>query len=501
MRCRPSTSCFACKASKVKCDLRKPTCNRCEGLGRPCPGYADPWAVMHRPENAAAAHQVELRVARRLREREGEGGGGGGGGGGGANTPAPAAEKMVRRRSVVPKPLQPGSEVVCVGEFRSNYACAGEVALFCLMSGLKAPYATSAVFEEALRATALASSAVQTRQAGLMALARRYYGSAVAKINSALQNPVTAQDDSLVIALLTLTMYEALLPESTPTKVKSHCKGSMVLLRYRADQGVASSLDSDMVTFLAHIGIIETFIGLDGRSTILPALKNAFWTGHGVLEPLLARAIEFKETVDSVMLSIKSRQAPITEILRTGLDIIRELEAAANYRTTWPGPRKVAQQGGAAAEEELNNFNNLMSRSSYASEAVVKGMYLTVRLHVIERILSLSIAHGEPTCEELSMLTSLPHGLTAIEQICEQVRVVFGFDGREPASRNQGIGFNAWCMFWSMISVLKSGFTDRDTKLWVMDKCSLVSQASGFGMAMYEMGWFETSSVETGAFG
>ncbi|KAK1971047.1 hypothetical protein LY78DRAFT_689296 [Colletotrichum sublineola] len=480
-----------------KCDRAKPSCNRCQLLGKPCPGYADRWVVTHRPENVAAAHQVELRIAKRLRERERDRDverKAAGSGGSGATSPAPAVEEIVSRRSAMPKPLQIDSELSCLGQFHSNYACGGEIALFRLMAGFKTSGTTSGVFDEALRATAFASSAVRMRQVRLMAPARRHYDSAVAMINSALRNPATAQDNSVVVALLTLSIYEALVPEMTPRKVASHCRDSLVLLRHRADQGVASSLDSGLLAYLAHLGLLEIFLGAEGRYMILNVLKNASWTTHDVVEPLLARAVEFKKTVDSVTSSIQRRNTPITEILQTGLDIIRDLEAAANYKIMSPGPRRTAQQEGAVVGE-LNNFNNLLSRSSYASEAVIKGLYLTVRLHIIEYIMGLSIALGEPTYEELSILTSLPHGLTALEQICEQIRVVFGFDGREPASMNQGIGFKAWCMFWPMIAVLKSGFTDKDTKLWVMDKCSLVSQASGFGMAMYEMGWFGTNSV------
>ncbi|EFQ34513.1 uncharacterized protein GLRG_09657 [Colletotrichum graminicola M1.001] len=473
MRCRPLASCFACRTSKVKCDLQKPSCRRCEGRGKPCPGYADPWAVAHRSENATAALQVELRIAKRLKEREAPSDAASIAGGGKANSLAAAAGESVRRRSTVPKQLQVDSEFVWLERFYSNYACADETAWFSLLAGLRASRTTSAAFEGAIRATALASCAMQTRQAGLMVLARRYYGSAIAKINSALQNPTTAQDDSVAVALLAMCIYEGLIPEEMSPKAVSHCKGSLMILRYRADQGVASSLDSRILAFVAHIGVLQVFAGGERRDLLFPVVKSASWTRHAVVEPLLARAVEFKGTVDSVMTSIKSREAPITGILQTGLDIIRDLEAAANYRIMSPGPRKTSRQTGAMGEES-NNFNNLLSRSSYATEAALKGLYLTVRLQVIEFILNLSMAHGEPTCEELGILTSLPHGLTAVEQICEQVRVLFGFDGREPASRNQGIAFNAWCMLWPMITVLQSGFTDRETQLWMMDKLTLI---------------------------
>ncbi|KAJ0158229.1 hypothetical protein CTA2_12037, partial [Colletotrichum tanaceti] len=485
----------------VQCDLRKPSCNRCAGLGRPCPGYADPWAVMHRQQNAAAAHQVETRVARRLKEREdSKKSPGGGANSPGSSSSSSAAEE--RRWPAVPKPFQVDPELVSLNMFHSTYASAGEVAMFAMLPGLTSAGNRSAIFDEVLRATALASTSLQTQQPGLMVRAKQHYHRAVTKIGAALQTPATAQDDSVVVALLTLGIYEALVPDSTPKRITSHCRASLVLLRYRAEQGVASSLDNGLLRFLIHVGILETFIGLDGRSAVLPVVKNAPWARHCAMEPLLERAMGLKETICDALRSPETGRPSVPHILRAGIDIIRDLEAAANYRITSPGPRETqTETGTGAAERGLNNFNGLLSRQSYASEAIVRGLYLTVRLHVLEYVLGLSMALGEPTREELSLLASLPHGLSALEQVCEQVRVVFGFDGREPASRDQGTGFRAWCMFWPMLAVLKSGFADDDTRRWIMDKCATVSRASGFGMAMYQMGWFEQKSFKVGATG
>lgn len=244
--------------------------------------------------------------------------------------------------------------------------------------------------------------------------------------------------------------------------------------------------------------MLEIFIGQEGRSPVLVGLKQAAWAKGGMVEPLLVRAIDYKHMVQHVLSSADMERASVghvTEIFQIGIDIIRDLEAAANYRILSPGPRNKPGPDGAV-DEDLNSFNHLLGRKSDASDAIAKGLYLTIRLHLIEYILSLSIALGEPTREELKTLVNLPHGLTAMEQVCEQIRIVFGFDGRDSACTVQGVGFNAWCMFWPMIAVLKSAFADKDTKMWIMDKCMAVSQASGFGMAMYQQGWFETDGAK-----
>ncbi|UQC91413.1 uncharacterized protein CLUP02_16948 [Colletotrichum lupini] len=371
-------------------------------------------------------------------------------------------------------------------------AAGGEVALFNLFPSMKSSAASSPVLQEALKATALASSSLQMCQAGLMAQARQHYGEAISKIGGALKDNSTAQDDSVVVALLTLGLFEtltyfkAIVPDTSPRKITSHCRGSLALLRYRAEQGVATSLDKGLLAFVVHLGMLEIFIGQEGRSPVLVGLKQAAWAKDGMVEPLLVRAIDYKHMIQHVLSSADIERASVghvTEIFQIGIDIIRDIEAAANYRILSPGPRNKPGPDGAV-DEDLNSFNHLLGRKSDASDAIAKGLYLTIRLHLIEYILSLSIALGEPTREELKTLVNLPHGLTAMEQVCEQIRIVFGFDGRDSACTIQGVGFNAWCMFWPMIAVLKSAFADKDTKMWIMDKCMAVSQASGFGMAM-----------------
>ncbi|KAF6818389.1 hypothetical protein CPLU01_13341 [Colletotrichum plurivorum] len=513
MGCRPSASCFACKARKVKCDLQKPFCNRCTSLGRQCPGYADPWTVVHRQQNASAAHQVQVRVAKRLKEREDSWSAAPsdrGSAEAGESSSSPESQKssdsseeevVVRRQSTIPRAVHQDTVVYSMRHFHSNYTSGNEVGFFNLLFDLKPPKDSPGVFEEALKATALASSSFQLCQSGMMTQAKQHYGKAIAKLSAALRNSDQAKDDSVVVAFLTLGLFEAIIPDKTPSKIASHCRGSLALLRYRAEQGIATSLDKASLAFIAQLGILEIFVGQEGRSPILTGLTQATWAQDGVVEPLIARAIDYKYKVQSTMAALSADKASVeevTEVFEAGIAVIRDLQAAANYRVAFPAPRETKPDG---TEAGLNNFNGLLGRRTEASDALAKGLYLTVRLHLVEQVFSLLIALGEPTREQLGSLADLPHGLTALEQVCEQIRVVFGFDGRDSVCRRQGLGFQAWCMFWPMISVLKSPLADDDTRMWVLDKCLRVSRASGFGMAMYQMGWFNSQGPDGGAGG
>ncbi|KAL0933826.1 uncharacterized protein CTRU02_210625 [Colletotrichum truncatum] len=499
MGCRPSGSCFACKARKVKCDLQKPSCNRCTALGKVCPGYSDPWTAVHRQQNASAARQVQVRVAKRLKER-------------GSSThsvningDSPESQRgdsseednTVKTLPAMNCIIQSDYEVYSVTHFRSNYTSAKEIAFFDVLLDLKPPSDSLDVFEEVVKATALASSSLQLGQPGMILRARQHYSKAIVKLGSALNDLNKAKDDSVVVALLTMGLYDAILPEQTPARIASRCRGSLALLRYRAEHGLATSLDRSSLAFVAHLATLETFIGHEGRSPILMALTKAEWAPGGIIEPLLARTICYKDEVQKILSNPDVHGESVeytTSVFKRGIRIIRDLEVAANYRITSPSPRSISSEDGL--EDYTNTFNNLLNRNSDTGNAIAKGLYLTVRLHIIEQIFSLPIALGQLTREQLRTLADLPHGLTALEQVCEQIRVVFGFDGRVSVCKGQGLGFQAWCMFWPLIATLNSSFVDKQTRLWCMDKISMVSQASGFGLAMYQMGWFTGGPTE-----
>lgn len=200
--------------TRSQCDLQKPFCNRCISLGRQCPGYADPWTVVHRQQNASAAHQVQVRVAKRLKERGdvptflSPGGPGEGSSPESQRSDSSEEEELIRRITVMPRAVQYDSEIYSMRHFRSNYTSGNEVGFFDLLFDLKPPVNSPGVFEEAVKATALASSSLQVCQAGMMAQAKQHYGRAMMKLSAALRDPEMAKEDSVVVAFLTLGLFE-----------------------------------------------------------------------------------------------------------------------------------------------------------------------------------------------------------------------------------------------------------------------------------------------------
>ena len=102
----------------------------------------------------------------------------------------------------------------------------------------------------AVYATALASWARESRQQGLMRLARSYYSKALAQTNKALGDPRLAVYDDILLSVLLLSAFEALAfrGRKSPTNWTAHVQGSATLLNLRGDK----QLDSEIGRCLFH---------------------------------------------------------------------------------------------------------------------------------------------------------------------------------------------------------------------------------------------------------
>ncbi|KAF6782350.1 hypothetical protein CMUS01_16721, partial [Colletotrichum musicola] len=201
------------------------------------------------------------------------------------------------------------------------------------------------------------------------------------------------------------------------------------------------------------------------------------WAEGPCLEPLVARAVHLKATVEDAIQGVGPHQGsaresvPATNLMESGLTLVDELKSAADLYST---PRSASA------------FNSLIDTSTRATATFARCLYLAVRQHVIELLLSLVITLGEPTVagDELALLTR--QGAANIEAICDHICAVFGFDGREVLDLEGGPGnpHRIWCMIWPMTSVLSSCLAEETTKGWVLDKFYRVGKATGFGVAM-----------------
>jgi hypothetical protein len=231
--------------------------------------------------------------------------------------------------------------------------------------------------------------------------------------------------------------------------------------------------------------LMELFIGRESLTPLWSDLEKftAPWANGPILEPALRRAVDFKMCI-RVATAAPDHQlltADIIQLVRSGINISEELEAAA---TLIRFPRNSPH----CSSQRQTVFNELFALSTEATEEIARSLYRCVRFHVVELIFDL-LARLNGRCDEASRkFTSFPDlydRAALLEQICEEIRIVFGLDGRRHTVADQpGMAYRAICMFWPCMLVLTSSFARDDVKLWAIGKLRYIGEVSGIGLAV-----------------
>ncbi|WYZ36541.1 hypothetical protein EsH8_II_000047 [Colletotrichum jinshuiense] len=289
---------------------------------------------------------------------------------------------------------------------------------------------------DAMHAAAMASASRQLRQAGLMTRARQAYGEAVKGINGAIQDEALVNEDSVLIAVFVLGLFQLMDFFMTPGRIPS--------LWFETDAFINSL-----------------------------ASRPRF-------EPLIRRAVDFKihfvflslgpcNLVPSSQESGRVPDIPGPEIIRCGLSLAQDLEAAAeeiDYINNF--------HIGLAA------FNNLITISSATNASIAKCLYLTVRLYIMEMVLAVADTYHLNSC------LAQPNTLTYIEPLLKEIETALGgirSQAEAPIQGEPGMGSRAYLLFWPMMAVLCSTSASKSSQAWVQEKLLEAGTAHGFGLA------------------
>ncbi|KAF5968003.1 C6 zinc finger domain-containing protein [Fusarium bulbicola] len=186
-------------------------------------------------------------------------------------------EQARREAATIPRGVHMTAEVHSWNHFYNDYAIHSGITLFNILPRFYTS-SSSTCFQEALHAVALVSSARQFQQSGMMVLARRHYGGAITALNVALDDTVLTADDSVLVALLLLSLFEMIVPEcfrkDADFQCHIHFRGALLLLRWRAERARNSELDESCFMFLSHICVrVNPYTTRDQQPT---AFNNMF---------------------------------------------------------------------------------------------------------------------------------------------------------------------------------------------------------------------------------
>ncbi|KAH8803592.1 hypothetical protein F5884DRAFT_824417 [Xylogone sp. PMI_703] len=434
---RRSKCCFTCRQRRVKCDLQKPYCQRCTLAGRPCLGYPEHWDIT-----------LRMRIWR------------------------------ARGEAVpVPRGLHITAEVHSWHRFHRDYAMHSGIPVFNLLSKFYTS-SSSTCFQEALQAVTVVSSARQLHQSGLMLRGRQHYGKAIAALNITLNDPVLTADDSVLMALFLLSLFEYFRKDAD-FQCHIHFRGALLLLQWRAERGRDSELDKGVFTFLSHICLMSMFMNNEPFDVKWLAFESfvAPWTKCPLLEPILDRVIGFmKRAYVQVILSHRPSRTEMIQLIKDGIAISEDLNTTTASLKSSSNPDLPSRQQPTA-------FNHMFEVSTKTTEAIARSLYQTVSYHVVELVSSLVAfveeeegdkSHSEPDYQfEPSM------GSMILEQICSEICAVLECGNEHHMEEDQtGIAYRAYGLFWPLLVL-------RRKRAWAQEKLQFIGEISGLGIATW----------------
>ncbi|KAE8364262.1 hypothetical protein BDV27DRAFT_157992 [Aspergillus caelatus] len=477
---RRSKCCFTCRQRRVKCDLQRPHCRRCTDGGRTCPGYPEPWDVLLRMQNAFAKRKVQTRVEKVMSARRSE-------------------QQERRVVSSIPCGVHLPAELYSWSHFYRDYAIDSGFTFLNMLPGFY-NNSSSPCCQEALHAVTLASLARQRQQSELMVRARWHYGKAITALNLALNDPVMTADDSVLITLLTLSLFETIVPDSLETTmpdVDFHChihfRGTLLLLRWRAQRCQNSDLDKRVFAFFSYICFMSMFVNHESGDSKWSALEEFTtpWIDAPLLEPVLSQAVQFRRRARVQLTGMghrASRLQNLSKLIRDGIHISDELETAAT-----------SAQFSLHRDQHYTAFNYLLEVSTITTEAIARSLYRTIRYHIMELVMGLIIALGDEweeherviTHPALADLQLFPHEepVVILEQICEEICAVLGFSSASGMEENKtGMAYRSFGMFFPIVVLLFSSSAGKGKKVWLQEKLQFIGATSGLGLATYAAG-------------
>jgi hypothetical protein len=202
----------------------------------------------------------------------------------------------------------------------------------------------------------------------------------------------------------------------------------------------------------------------------LDAFLNTLPDGP-ILEPLLCRAAEFRVTFmihELSPLNDKDRQSSciaIRELIDCGLALAQDLQNAADALTHRHGTRS----------HPSSSFSGYITISSAANTDIASCLYLTVRLHVQEMVSKLG---------DTGFIDCSPRQPDTTASAAQLLMKTSGVLDSRTCREKQGLGSQAFSLFWPLAAVLQSTLASEEEKVLAKKKLVEVGNLSGFGLAL-----------------
>ncbi|XHG08768.1 hypothetical protein AWENTII_011861 [Aspergillus wentii] len=236
----PSKACQPCRVKRRKCDKKLPGCSQCRRAKVVCLGYRDDFSSRLRDQTVSTAHKFQT-----LDKTSG-------------SVSPMAMSPVMRSRSasdmqhaqttpdaLVVHKLSASPEDVALGYFLNFYAPATQ---FDYLSEASTVFLCPGPLRSALLAPSLLLLSQNFQSTALQALAQDNYAKALRLTSSVLSGQVLVTCDSTLLAVLLLSVYEALAFQGrqVPSAWSAHIRGAFQLLQMRGETQFDSSLGRNL---------------------------------------------------------------------------------------------------------------------------------------------------------------------------------------------------------------------------------------------------------------
>ncbi|KAF2822711.1 hypothetical protein CC86DRAFT_357779 [Ophiobolus disseminans] len=307
-RGRPSTGCRRCRERKILCDERQESCLRCGDRGITCPGYDRTVDAFFHDETANVRAKARKSKAKAIAARD-------------ARDAQERGHATFKTHGLPRKNLVAPLKEQGINFFMANYT-----------SGLDQPLVTSPAYHQhvsthgihplvatTMTALGIAGLSNQYKDPYLKGHATRCYVDAIAMANTAISSPDEVRNDTTLLAVNILSMFEATFNDSSLSGWSSHVEGAALLVRLRGLDQFSTCAGRRM--YLHTIGLLAT--NCMGSNIPMPAyiqelnrqvvqyldledLRHAFFFLHIKTNDLRARildqpVVDLQGTIDEVL--------------------------------------------------------------------------------------------------------------------------------------------------------------------------------------------------------
>ncbi|QGA20759.1 hypothetical protein EYB26_008467 [Talaromyces marneffei] len=233
-RGKPSKSCRNCRRRDIKCDRKLNGCSQCSRANISCPGYPN-------PSDLIICDETSSTIDKRRR----------------------AEISLISPHSFtdsIPARLLPSIEIHAKNLFISQYVADTDKAnLFTYMRVFWPPGTVKfPLLSTVVKAVWLAFFSFSHQSSPALHDARVNYGSALMLTTTAIQSPTEAKENSTLMSLLLLSVYERLVYwEGNIIPSNAHLRGALGLVLYRGGSQFSDPIRMNMLLGLCEFIILD----------------------------------------------------------------------------------------------------------------------------------------------------------------------------------------------------------------------------------------------------